>query len=44
MALLDIGATFPVQTLKDLDDYPIAFPSVLQEAPASIVFFYRGQW
>ncbi|MGB7948981.1 MAG: hypothetical protein WCH75_14955 [Candidatus Binatia bacterium] len=44
MALLDIGAMFPEQTSKDIDDHPIAFPSVLKEAPASIVFFYRGQW
>ena len=44
MTLLDIGAMFPELSLKDIDDNPIAFPSVLTAAPASIVFFYRGQW
>ena len=44
MALLDIGAKFPKTSLKDIDDNPVEFPSVLKEAPASVVFFYRGQW
>ena len=44
MALLDIGATFPELTLKDIDDNPISLPEVFKQAPASIVFFYRGQW
>jgi len=44
MALLDIGTMFPEATLKDIDHNAIVFPSALKEAPASIVFFYRGQW
>ena len=44
MALLDIGAKFPEAILKDIDGNPVEFPSVLKQAPASIVFFYRGQW
>ena len=44
MALLDIGAPFPEASLKDIDDHAVEFPSVLKQAPASIVFFYRGQW
>jgi peroxiredoxin len=44
MALLNIGAKFPELTVKDIDGDSIDFPSVLKEAPASIVFFYRGQW
>lgn len=44
MALLEIGANFPEASLKDIDDNPVEFPSVLKRAPASIVFFYRGQW
>lgn len=44
MALLDIGAKFPEARLKDIDDNPVEFPSVLKDAPASVVFFYRGQW
>ncbi|MGH7784438.1 MAG: hypothetical protein ACREO5_11435 [Candidatus Binatia bacterium] len=44
MALLDTGAKFPVLTLKDIDDNPIEFAAVFKQAPASVVFFYRGQW
>jgi hypothetical protein len=44
MALLDIGTKFAAANLKDIDDNPVEFPSVLKRAPASIVFFYRGQW
>jgi len=44
MALLDIGTKFPEASLKDIDDNPVEFPSALTRAPASIVFFYRGQW
>jgi peroxiredoxin len=44
MALLDIGAKFPKATLRDVDGNAIEFPAVLAEAPASVVFFYRGQW
>ena len=44
MALLDIGAKFLEASLKDIDDNPVEFPSMLQRAPASIVVFYRGQW
>jgi hypothetical protein len=43
MALLDIGAKFPTVTLQDIDGDSIEFPSVFKKAPASIVFFYRGQ-
>jgi len=44
MALLDIGAKFPALTLQDIDGDSIEFPSVSKKTPASIVFFYRGQW
>lgn len=44
MAVLDIGSRFPEAILKDIDDVPVEFPSALKQAPASIVFFYRGQW
>lgn len=44
MTLLDIGAKFPEASLQDIDGNPVKFPSVLLKAPASIVFFYRGQW
>jgi len=42
--LIDIGARFPAAVLSDIDGQAIKFPAVLKEAPASIVFFYRGQW
>ncbi len=44
MALLPIGAKFPEIELKDIDGDSIAFPAAFKSAPASIVFFYRGQW
>jgi peroxiredoxin len=44
MALIDIGARFPTVTLRDIDGEAIEFPAVLTKVPASIVFFYRGQW
>ncbi len=44
MSLLSIGAMFPAATLRDIDGEPIEFPTAVKEAPASIVFFYRGQW
>ena len=44
MAMIDIGARFPAVTLSDIDGEAIEFPAVLTKAPASIVFFYRGQW
>jgi len=44
MALLAVGAKFPASRLTDIDGKAVEFPSVFQEAPATIVFFYRGQW
>ncbi|MFQ5849856.1 MAG: hypothetical protein ACE5JU_04610 [Candidatus Binatia bacterium] len=44
MALLEVGAKFPSAVLQDIDDRPVEFPSVLKPSPASVVFFYRGQW
>lgn len=44
MALLSIGAKFPEINLEDIDSDSIAFPASFKSAPASIVFFYRGQW
>ena len=41
---VDIKGGFPAASLNDIDDQPVEFPSVLTRAPASIVFFYRGQW
>ena len=44
MALLSTGTKFPEAKLEDIDGEPIAFPASFKSAPASIVFFYRGQW
>jgi hypothetical protein len=44
MALLSIGAKFPEVKLEDIDGNSVAFPASFGSAPASIVFFYRGQW
>ncbi len=44
MALLSIGAKFPEIKLEDIDGDSIDFPAAFKSVPASIVFFYRGQW
>ena len=44
MALLPVGAKFPEIELEDIDGNSVAFPASFVSAPASIVFFYRGQW
>ena len=44
MALLAIGTKFPAARLTDIDGNAVEFPNVFSEAPATIVFFYRGQW
>ncbi len=44
MALLEVGKPFPSATLLDIDGKSMEFPSVLRQSPASVVFFYRGQW
>jgi len=44
MSLLPIGGKFPAIELQDVDGDVIAFPASFKNAPASIVFFYRGQW
>ncbi|MFQ5851110.1 MAG: hypothetical protein ACE5JU_11060 [Candidatus Binatia bacterium] len=44
MTLLEVGARFPSANLQDIDGNPVEFPVIFTEAPATIVFFYRGQW
>lgn len=44
MALLSIGADFPSGSLKDTDGETVEFPAVFANAPATVVFFYRGRW
>ena len=42
--MLDAGARFPSGQLEDIDGKLIEFPRVFVAAPATVVFFYRGQW
>ena len=44
MALLEIGSKFPTAKLQDIAGKPVAFPKIFTEAPATVIFFYRGQW
>lgn len=44
MALLEIGSKFPIAKLNDIDGKPVEFPEIFTKAPATVVFFYRGQW
>jgi hypothetical protein len=42
--MLVIGGNFPAARLQDIDGKTVEFPAVFAEAPASVVFFYRGRW
>jgi peroxiredoxin len=44
MAKLTVGDIFPSATLKDIDGVTVDFPPVFKNAPATVVFFYRGRW
>ncbi len=44
MALLEIGSKFPTAKLQDIDGKVVEFPAIFTQAPATVVFFYRGQW
>jgi len=44
MAKLKIGDAFPAATLPDIDGAVVKFPAAFTEAPATVVFFYRGRW
>ena len=44
MALLEIGSKFPTAKLQDIDGKVVEFPKIFTQAPATVVFFYRGQW
>jgi len=42
MAKLAVGDRFPTAALKDIGGATVEFPAIFAEAPATIVFFYRG--
>jgi peroxiredoxin len=44
MAKLTVGDIFPSAALKDIDGVTVDFPAVFKNAPATVVFFYRGRW
>lgn len=44
MAELAIGEKFPAAKLQDIDGGTVEFPQVFSQAPATVVFFYRGRW
>ena len=44
MAKLQIGDSFPSAKLTDIDGATVEFPGVFSQAPATVVFFYRGRW
>ena len=44
MGKLQIGDNFPGAKLKDIDGATVEFPAVFVQAPATVVFFYRGRW
>lgn len=44
MAKLKVGDLFPAATLQDIDGGAVEFPAIFTQAPATVVFFYRGRW
>jgi len=44
MVKLNIGADFPPAALQDIDGVAVQFPALFANAPATVVFFYRGRW
>jgi len=44
MARLNIGTDFPPAALRDIDGAAVQFPALFANAPATVVFFYRGRW
>lgn len=44
MSALAIGEKFPTARLNDIDGETVEFPKVFGQAPATVVFFYRGCW
>ena len=44
MPILAAGEKFPQAKLTDTDGKMVEFPAVFAQAPATVVFFYRGRW
>jgi len=41
---LQVHDDFPRARLQDIDGGMVEFPAVFAQAPATVVFFYRGRW
>ncbi|MEO6165013.1 MAG: hypothetical protein ABIP88_12855 [Candidatus Binatia bacterium] len=44
MAKLTVGDQFPLASLNDIHGAAVDFPAVFKNAPATVLFFYRGRW
>jgi peroxiredoxin len=44
MAKLKVGDHFPTAKLQDIAGVSVELPAVFSQAPATVVFFYRGRW
>ena len=44
MVKLKVGEQFPAAKLQDIDGATVEFPALFSQAPATVVFFYRGRW
>ncbi len=44
MTLFEVGAQFPAAKLQDIYGVLVEFPAIFTQSPATVVFFYRGQW
>jgi len=44
MAKLIVGDHFPTAKLRDINGATVEFPALFAQAPATVVFFYRGRW
>ncbi|MDP2604207.1 MAG: hypothetical protein Q8S00_16695 [Deltaproteobacteria bacterium] len=44
MAMLKVGDQFPAAKLQDTGGATVEFPAAFAQAPATVVFFYRGRW
>jgi peroxiredoxin len=44
MAKLTVGDRFPDAMINDIDGATVDFPAVFKNAPATVIFFYRGRW
>ena len=44
MARPKVGDLFPTAKLRDINGATVEFPGLFAQAPATVVFFYRGRW